>query len=162
MTKKLLIVRHAKAEPDTAGERDFDRELTMTGTMQTSRMGKVLQETGFATDAMLASPAARTLATASLLAEQLGFDTRHIQTFPELYNGSVKTWLEKINTLDEKYESVMLVGHNPHISYLAEYLTQEATGELKTCGMVLITWEGTDWAAISGGSGKWVWTKEPE
>jgi phosphohistidine phosphatase len=162
MTKKLLIVRHAKAEPETIGQRDFDRELSMTGIMQTSKMGKFLHDSEITPDLILASPAARTLATARLLAEQINFDFETIQTLPELYNGSVKTWMDQINSLSPELNTVMFVGHNPYISYLAEYLSGEATGDLPTCGMVLLAWDDLTWAEISGKTGKVIWQKQPE
>jgi phosphohistidine phosphatase SixA len=50
---------------------------------------------------------------------------------------SVRTFLQAVNQLKSEWEHVMMVGHNPIITYLGEYLSDEIVGDLPT-GAVIV------------------------
>jgi phosphohistidine phosphatase len=97
-----------------------------------------------------------------LLAERMGFDPNAIRQEPDLYEASVRNLLSIINGLEETHGSVMLVGHNPAATYLAEFLTRAEIGLLPTGGVVYMTFEGQQWAEVTGQSGKLVWFEYPD
>jgi len=166
-SKHLIIVRHGEAELPNASQKDFDRQLNTTGFADASRMGKQLlskplNNQPIQLDSIYASPANRALTTAQLLCEQLGFAYERIIPEPDMYETSVRKLMLLINGLDEQQQTVMLVGHNPHLSYLTEMLTREEIGSLPTCGMAAITFEAQTWSAISGATGKLIWFSHPD
>jgi phosphohistidine phosphatase len=161
MVKSLVLVRHAQAEPYSPVIKDEERELTATGVADASRMGKHLQALEVKPDLIVASPAYRTTTTAQLLAEQLGYDLSNIRIEPTLYESSMRNLMAVINGLQEKNGQVMVVSHNPTLTYFAEYLTHAEIGTLPTCGSVLIQFENTPWNAVSGNTGKLVWFEYP-
>src|SRR5688572_16463610 len=120
MVKSLVLVRHAQAEPYSPAIKDEERELTATGVADASRMGKYLLSLLVSPDLIVASPAHRTTTTAHLLAEQLGYDSSKIHIEPTLYESSMRNLMAVVNGLDEKYSQVMIVSHNPTLTYLAE------------------------------------------
>lgn len=162
MTKNLYLVRHAQAELTTAMLKDFDRELNTTGYADASRMGKYFAEQKLRFDLIYSSPAHRTQTTAQLIAEQIGFETDAIVLDFDIYDTSLRSLLRIINQLEDDKAHVMIVGHNPHLTYLAEYLTHQEVGPIPTCGVVNIAFDVPSWSAIAGETGKVVWFEYPE
>jgi len=124
-------------------------------------MGKMLAAENISLQLIISSSSSRTKSTAETLAQLTGYALDKVIFSEEAYNGSMRNLLEIINNLSEGIESVMIVGHNPGISYLSEYLTHESIGDLPTCGVVNIGFENIQWKDISAGSGKLVWLKYP-
>jgi phosphohistidine phosphatase len=133
--KKIYILRHAEA---VSGYDDFNRILSSNGYRQALTIGKKLAEENHKIDKIIASAAIRTLTTSEIVAEQIGFDKAQIETFQELYNATIRIWLNLIHSIDENTKNVLLVGHNPHISYLVELLSGEAFEGLGTAYLALL------------------------
>ncbi|MCA6073285.1 SixA phosphatase family protein [Fulvivirga sedimenti] len=156
MSKSLFLLRHGRAMEKLSGQKDIERELDSIGLQNASRMGMKLQNDKTRFDIIISSPASRALNTASLIAEQLGYDPGRIHINDELYEASVRTLLQVVNNLKDEWESVLLVAHNPAISYLAEYISDAETGTMETCGLVNIDFETAHWEEISQGHGKFI------
>ncbi|MCS7018606.1 MAG: histidine phosphatase family protein [Cytophagales bacterium] len=156
--KTLYLVRHAEAAEDRYPfGRDFERPLTHQGIMKAVRVGKQLAQQGIIPQVILASSAERTRHTAELLAENLGLSQSDIQLNDELYNATPRVLLQVISQIDDAYEKVMLVGHNPAISYMAEWLTNSHDiNRMANCGMAYLQLDLTNWAAAKQNCGKLV------
>jgi phosphohistidine phosphatase len=89
-------------------------------------------------------------------------DTNKIIWEEELYEASVRTFLEVINELQVEWKNVIMVGHNPTISYLAEYITGSDIGDLSTCSVVQIDFSLKSWAEVSEGNGDFIRIIEPD
>ncbi len=155
MSKSLFLLRHGQALDKLPDQRDIDRELNPIGLQNASRMGMKLHEDQHKFDIILSSTAVRAVTTASLVAEQLGYDPSRVHKNEEIYEASVRTLLLVVNRLKESWDKVLLVGHNPAISYLTEYVSSAEIGNMATCGLVEIRFN-TPWSEISEGSGKFV------
>lgn len=162
MNKVLLIVRHAQAEQTNNVQKDFSRELTTTGYADASRIGRHLASKKLMPDAVFSSPAHRARTTTQLMTEQLGFNYDLIVFDEEIYEASARKLMQLINSLEETYTQVMIVGHNPHLTYLAEYLTQQEIGNIPTCGVAAIEFVNQPWKEVSNGTGKLAWLEYPE
>lgn len=161
MTKQLLLIRHSEAETPYWGQKDFDRELTSHGVISASVTGKKLKEQGFVPDLILASAANRAKTTAMLLAEQLSYSPSKIQENIEMYNCSLNVLLEYLHKIDDNCSRVILVNHNPNISYLVEYLTNENLyGGMNPIAVANITFDLTKWSEVGQRTGKLLWHKE--
>ena len=136
------------------GQKDIERTLNAIGLQNASRMGMKLKEEAYAFDIILSSPADRALTTATLIAEQVGYDPARIHINEEIYEASVRTLLQTVNNFKNEWSSVLLVGHNPSVSYLAEYISDGEVGSVATCGMVHLTFDTDNWMEVSQGSGK--------
>jgi len=156
-----LKITLAKADAEAQGESDFDRELTSTGMSQSYEMGKILAAENISLQLIISSSSSRTKSTAETLAQLTGYTLDKVIYSEAAYNGSMRNMMEIINNLNEEIESVMLVAHNPGISYVSEYLTHESIGDMPTCGLVNVKFENILWKDISAGSGKLIWFKYP-
>lgn len=128
--KHLLVLRHAKASPDSSSGRDFDRPLTGLGHRAAAAIGRTLKAGDHRLDAVLSSPAARAVETvahvtpgaASPLAPRL--DRR-------LYNAPPETLLEVIGEVDGAIETLLIVGHNPGLQQLILELADDDSSGLR-------------------------------
>jgi len=155
--KKLLLVRHAKAEKDTAA-RDFDRPLKYIGMQDAGFMADRIKDKSIVPEFIITSPAQRTKTTAEIFADHLGLPEAGENK--AIYEASEKTLLKVINGFSDKYSFIALVGHNPGIAYILQYLTGE-TREVHTSTVALIDFETDDWGSISKESGKLTYYSSP-
>jgi phosphohistidine phosphatase len=146
MSKTLYLMRHAKAE-HTSGLRDVDRALTDEG-MRDSRSQALRIFKDNLPDRFIVSSAKRTMETIQFMQEALRFEDDRIQYEDSLYLASSREMFSVITHLDDLWKSVCIVGHNPTISYMAEYLCGEEIGDMTTSGVVKINFDGS-WATIS-------------
>lgn len=149
MGKTLILIRHAKSDWSESGQRDFDRELNHRGHSDAPRMGAKLFEMDLKPDLIVSSPARRTTLTAEYICEQIHYPFEQVHFEEDIYEASVRTLLKVVNELDNTYNTVIIVGHNPGFSYLAEYLTGSEIGNIPTCGIVELNIELDKWAMVS-------------
>ena len=86
MSKKLLIIRHAKSDWNNPDLRDFDRPLNERGERNAPEMAKRLIKNDLVPQLLVSSPAVRALTTAELFAQVLGFDKKAIVQFGDSTN----------------------------------------------------------------------------
>ncbi|MBC3788769.1 SixA phosphatase family protein [Spirosoma utsteinense] len=149
----LYIVRHAKAEDRAMFMADHDRRLTPEGTMAAARMGRYLRSKSIRPDVVVSSTAPRAADTARMLTEQLGIDPAQIRLDGSLFDGGPKAYLAVVNELPDTVQSVMIVGHNPDVSYFAEFLTHQSIGSMSKGAVIAVTFGDMTWAGVSGRTG---------
>ncbi|MDH5597811.1 MAG: histidine phosphatase family protein [Cyclobacteriaceae bacterium] len=154
--KQIFLLRHARTNDVIMGQNDRERELTSIGLQNATRMGIYFSNKGISFDQIISSPAIRAATTAKLVAEQIKYDTENIYFNEDIYEASVRTLLATLNYLKNEWEKVLLVGHNPAISYLAEYITGEPIGNITTCGLVNIKFNFKSWEEVGQGNGDFV------
>ncbi len=153
MKRTLYIVRHAKAEDRAAFMSDYDRNLLPEGIMASARMGRYLHEKGIEPGVLVSSTAPRASNTAKVIAEQLGVDPQTIVFEEKLYEGGPKAYLAAVINLPADVESAMIFGHNPDVSYFAEYLTHQDVGSMSKGSVAAITFDNLNWNEVSGRTG---------
>lgn len=156
--KQLLLIRHAKAEKDSAGK-DFDRPLKYPGIQDARFMADRLKEQSITPQLIVTSPALRTKTTAEIFA-----DAFHLpDPTPEktIYEASRQTWLKVINALPDQFGTIAIVGHNPGVAEILRYLTGEGR-EVHTSTVALVEFDTNEWASISGDTGKLVYYSSPK
>jgi phosphohistidine phosphatase len=151
--KRLLIVRHAKAEKSAPRGGDFDRPISPRGEADATAMGRRLARGRTHPDAIVTSPAARTSATARLIARELDFPWDEIRTAKPIYLAGVGSLLDVVRGLDDGAELALLVGHNPGVSELAQALLRDFAQELPTAAVVAIDLPADTWGGVKRGSG---------
>ena len=156
--KTLLLVRHAQAEPMIQDGDDFYRPLTRLGQEVATIQGRYLREAQLVPQLIVTSDAARTLETAKLLAE--GLQLTHTIVIPNsrIYLAKCRDLSQIIEEFDDQYDCIMLVGHNPGIPALAEYLTGNLCYYFPNGGMYAVQMNIRHWCkiGISGGIGAWI------
>ncbi len=126
--RRLLLLRHAKAESLQAGARDRDRRLAERGRGDASRAGAYLVRHELVPDLAIVSTAARTRETWSLACEAFpdAPETRHDD---RIYEADPADILACVREADPATATLIVVGHNPGLHELALLLV--ASGDLE-------------------------------
>ncbi len=118
--KTLILLRHAKAEPTSAGG-DVARELTASGRATATAMGLKLADEGVRPDLALVSSAARTRETWDLASA--AFPRVRLEVRQDLYDATAEAIAMAVDAVATHAEVVVVVGHNPGLqSYALELL----------------------------------------
>lgn len=123
--RRLIVMRHAKAEPFAAS--DQDRELTPRGRADASDAGDYLAAARLVPDYALVSPATRTRSTWKEVASGSGSEAQAVYE-AALYDGGVDGVMEALHAVPDDARTVIFVGHNPTAEYLA-HLLDDGNGE---------------------------------
>lgn len=150
--KWLTVMRHAHAEAHRAGRDDFARELDARGRKEAERMARVATTLGLRPAPLLASPAARTRATAETLAQALGLGAEQLCFEPRLYNADLETLVELLQALQPTVQEVLLVGHNPGVSELVGWLAGTEPRRMPPAGLCRLQAELGDWSGLERGA----------
>jgi len=111
--RKLILMRHAKAEAKAPSGEDFDRGLTERGYRDAEIMGRVLAEAALVPDLALVSAAERTRQTWAAVSRAFGaVDARFDR---KLYNAASGTIRDVVEAAADEAETVLVVGHNPGV-----------------------------------------------
>ncbi|MEM7549706.1 MAG: histidine phosphatase family protein [Bacteroidota bacterium] len=153
MIKKLFLIRHGSAHEKEAHQKDFDRKLTSDGIRDSVLVGKYIFQHFKNPSIIISSSANRCAETASIIAEQLKFDTSKVDQRQDLYESSVRSLLQAVNELPEEADAVIIVAHNPSISYLADYLTEENVESMPPASLAVIEFQELEWAEVSEKNG---------
>ncbi len=132
MNLYLYIMRHAKSDWSGPQISDFDRPINKRGTRNAIRIGGWMNENNHTPQKIISSPALRAKETIELVAEQISkFNLEDLTYEDELYLAGFTQLIEFINTYKDKVKSLMLVGHNPGIENLVNYLC-DRSGDKET------------------------------
>ena len=162
MQKRITLLRHAKSSWKDASVADRDRPLNRRGNKSAPDMGKRLAELGVRPSLLLTSPAKRARETARLIARELNYPLEFIQSESELYLATPETMLQVVARQDNGFNDVMLFGHNPGITELANRLGDRNIDNVPTCGMVGIELDVKEWTEIVAADGKTVFFDYPK
>lgn len=154
MQRILTLVRHAKSSWGDPDVHDFDRPLNDRGLRSAPKMAKRLADASYSVDAIISSPAKRAITTAEIIAKEIDFDG--IEQNVEIYNAAIDILLTLVGSLDDKFNSVMLVGHNPGLTILCNYLSNARIDNMPTCSIAQIQFDVDSWKAIIEHSGELV------
>lgn len=118
MSKLLVIMRHGHAE---MAEEDFERPLSSQGRAAAACVGELLVKQGLSPHLVLCSSAPRAATTAEELCGQFPQSPPLVQR-KDLYLASSLSTLQVLQALNDRLKTVVLVGHNPGVSELAQLL----------------------------------------
>ncbi|MEM1132643.1 MAG: histidine phosphatase family protein [Pseudomonadota bacterium] len=115
--KTLAVLRHAKSDWSDGRSRDFDRPLNGRGIKGAGLMGEYIKTNHLQFDAVVASPAARVVATLEQIETRLGAKLG-TQWDRRIYLASSATLLELLREQSDTKSVVMIAGHNPGLEDL--------------------------------------------
>lgn len=152
-SKVLIICRHAKSSWHDANLSDRERPLNKRGEHDAPVMGKRLANRGIDADLIITSPAIRALRTAEVYARALGYPLDKMQINPEQYAASVPVLLALLRQTDAGCRSLLMVGHNPESTDLANVLGGLSLTNVPTSGIVALECAVPNWQDLQAGSG---------
>jgi len=150
--KKLILIRHAKAEILQPGIPDVDRILCERGKSDAVKMANQLYSTEITPNDVICSPAKRAVETATVFAEQYGIERLIKEEF--LYGdynfADIKQLLiEEVPLAD----TVLIVGHNPNLSYIIAKLTGSFNQHLPTSAVAVLEFDIEKWDDLQPSTG---------
>ena len=149
--KILYLVRHAKSSWSNSSLTDRERPLNKRGRRSAPDMGRRMAAQGHRPELIVSSPANRALSTARNIAKELGYEDADIVTDEALYFGSMQDVLEG---LDDRYNRVMVVGHNPTMTYHLNSLANTSIDNMPTCALAVIDFEIPSWSDLYSTGGE--------
>ena len=152
-TKRILhIVRHAKSSWDYENISDIDRPLKLRGIRDAYEMARRMKINRKLPVRILCSPANRAMHTATIFIRVFEKDYNMVTIDARLYGQGYKKIIEVIESQDNKITDLMIFGHNPDFSDLAEHYAKQNYIDMPTCGIVSITFEADSWKTIGQGN----------
>jgi phosphohistidine phosphatase len=138
---KIYILRHGEAvDAEEVGGGDAARTLTAKGEKTSREAARGMLKLEIRPEAIWTSPYPRAAQTARLTAETLGFKGR-CEPLAALEPGADPAAVAGLLEADFKNEAIMIVGHNPDLEDLIQYLISEsgqARVALKKGGLALV------------------------
>lgn len=114
--RRLILLRHAKAQRSAPSGEDFDRPLAPQGRTDAALIGRVLAAEGLIPDRVLLSSSHRTVETWDQV--RTAFPGVEGDARKDLYHAGAHTLLAAIED-EQDAEVLLLIGHNPGIHALA-------------------------------------------
>ena len=159
--RRLLLLRHAKAERSQPIGRDHDRVLAKRGRADAPRLGAYMARHALTPDQVIVSTAARTRETWDLAAAEFKVAPA-VAYEARLYDATPGAILAVVQGVGPQVNTLLLVGHNPGIHEVAAILV--ATGDLDarqrlnegypTSGLAVIDFALDAWSKLHPQSGR--------
>ena len=160
--KILILARHAKSSWQDVMLADFDRPLNKRGRKNAPEMGRRLAARGDQPDLIVTSPARRAQDTATALANALHMEGRSVSFEPAIYEAAPADLLQVIRGFDDAWQKILLVGHNPGLTELANLLAPCQLDNIVTCGLVGLEFDLRIWRDIAPGRGRMLFYDYPK
>ncbi len=163
---KIVLFRHGAALDREDSQKlkleDSLRPLVEKGCVRTAKMAKILRDFDMEIDFIVSSPYLRAVETADILATDLDCKQyfESIELVPSAPPAAFAQWLNKHS---KTATSVLVVGHEPHLSHFASWLIageSESILDLKKSGMACIEVESL--TEIKPRSGILQWLIQPK
>jgi phosphohistidine phosphatase len=151
--KRIIFVRHGKAEDPLEGISDFERSLTLKGKIVTRLMTQKLKARIKDPGTLISSPAFRAYETAVIFAGEYGIAADKIMLNNIIYYSlDEKSIMNIIKTVDETADTVTLFGHNPSFTNLACFFCREQCDVIPKSGIVSLKFDIATWSEIKPSS----------
>ena len=152
--KTIYLLRHAKSSWKYPNLDDFERPLNKRGRKSAPFMGSILKKLKVSPDLILSSPANRAAMTARIIADKISYPLEKICYSESIYEFSANALIDVIKHLDDVVDKAMLVGHNPALTDLANYIGDKPISNIPTSGIFCADLDIPSWAKISDNCGK--------
>jgi phosphohistidine phosphatase len=153
LLRRLTLLRHAKSSWGDPDLKDRDRPLNERGERDAPMMGRRLRARGARPTLILTSPALRARRTAQIIAREINYPQEFLQREEDLYLASPDQITAVLARQDDAFRDVVVCGHNPGLTELANRLTGAHIDNVPTCGTVVIELNLPSWSRLPGARG---------
>lgn len=150
--KTIYVLRHAKSSWDAADLADIDRPLNDRGENVAPFIGEFMRSNGFEPEIIVSSPAMRARETARLVKEA-AHSSAEVMYDERIYEASARTLQLVVTSIADRFESAMLVGHNPGMEALVRLLTGKSE-QMPTAALAVIDLDIQRWTEVDSGLGQ--------
>jgi phosphohistidine phosphatase len=146
--KSLYLLRHAHASESSANKKDIDRPLNSTGIQEAGIIARHVKENNFSFNQIISSNALRAMETAKIIAQHLSYPAKNIKQEKIIYSNDAAEIIALIKLLEDSTNSVLMVGHNPSITMLANLLSLQPVPSFRPAGIACIQINTESWSAM--------------
>jgi phosphohistidine phosphatase len=118
---KIILVRHGEAEDAALAKSDHSRVLTQKGISDIHKIGKFILHSPLKVSQVFYSPYTRTRLTAEILSEEIAFVGEPVSSEVLAAGAKCSDMISCLTSLSNS-DTVLLVAHNPDISFFAAQL----------------------------------------
>jgi phosphohistidine phosphatase len=147
--KKIIFVRHGRAEEGSSSFPDFERSLTTRGKNTSEQMALLLKEKEKGQALLITSPAFRAYETAMIFSRILGSDTDKVIIKNDLYShGTLNSFAEIVEKIYDDINLIIFFGHNPSFTEIPDRLSKTGCDFLPKSGIVCLKFKTDTWKGI--------------
>jgi len=147
MSRRLLLLRHAKSSWDDPSLPDRERPLSPRGRRNAAAVAQHLAAAHLSPALVLCSSSLRTRETLAALLPVLDGEVV-VRIDSRLYDATAADLLELLRGLPDEAASVLVIGHNPALEELVARLAGAAAPERFPTGALATIETGTGWAEL--------------
>ena len=152
--KTLFLVRHGKSSWRHHELKDEERPLLVKGEKKTKIVAEKLLKKNVEIDLIICSHAIRATETAKIIAAVLKYPGSKIKIEKSIYNADADALYHPLFDLSEDINSVMLVGHNPGMTYFANKLLNSNIDNVPTSGLIAVSFNIDNWHDVINAKAK--------
>ncbi|HHM20440.1 MAG TPA: histidine phosphatase family protein [Bacteroidetes bacterium] len=152
--KTVYLIRHAKSSWDYPSLRDEERPLNDRGLRDAPFMARLLREKEVEPDAIFTSPAVRAMTTALFFKTELNIAGEDVFIIDDIYEALSSTIVNMIQHLPEDLNTILLFGHNPTFTSVANIFSTQYLPNMPTCSIVRIDANIDNWLQFEQGKAK--------
>lgn len=142
---ELFLMRHAKSSWQSDVADDHERPLNNRGLRDAPLMGQRMVARTDIPAVIYCSSSVRGTSTAMLVANEVGIAKEDVRPLSEGYTFDAEEVLQLVSQFKDTEASVMLVGHNPAFTVLANRFSQQAIANVPTCGLLKLVSSAQRW-----------------
>ncbi len=153
--KTLYIVRHAKSSWRDIDLADIDRPLKNRGVNDAIIVGERLKDRDIIPDLIFTSNAIRAFHTATIICRHIDFPFQRLSIRKEIYSASKDSLFHFIGEVNDQYDTLMLVGHDPALTnFVNHFLEHNSLDKIPTSSVIEIKFMAESWKVLKKSSGK--------
>lgn len=149
--KVLYMVRHAKSSWKYDVE-DHSRPLKNRGKRDCELMIESLRDSIKPPQRIITSDAVRAMETAKYFKKAFNIPDKHFISNHNLYDFNGQNVMNLIQSMDNSFKRVMIVGHNHAFTSVANMLGNVYIENVPTCGFVMLKFDVDSWRDVSLGT----------
>ena len=145
MSRSLILIRHTKSNWGDFSLPDIDRPIKKDRIDDARNMAAKLKSLDIKPDLIICSPAKRTRQTAEYFYDKLKYDERDVVFDKRIYESTAEEVLQVIREVDDKVKTLVVIGHNPSLTDLANMFVENKIDEIPTTGIVWLEFGIKNW-----------------
>ena len=145
--KVITFLRHSKSSWENNIE-DINRPLSKIGIEKIKKIANLSKEHFTSSEIIFTSSANRALYTSVLLSRTISINLNKIKICDELYTFNYNKVFDFIETIDNNYSEVVLVGHNPAFTEISNYFSKNKILNLPTARWFSMKFNSNSWSDI--------------
>lgn len=159
--KTIFLLRHAKSDWAAEFRLDHERPISERGKKNAKSLRSFLKDREIRIDLAYVSDSKRTVQTLEIVNKNQEI-FKNVEITSMLYEANLGVYYNLITSTDDKYKSILFLGHNPELEELVNQLILRQNAykdfsffqKFSTSSIIVLTFSISSWKDISTSPGK--------